>query len=186
MPFWANISEAPQPFLYGFRGRMDERYDLVRSVTDGRFVYLRNYMPHKISGQHLDYMFQTPTTRVWKKLHDAGKLNAAQDRFWNTKPAEELYDLQSDPDEVNNLAAAPAHRELLERLRKAQRTWPSRFATSASCPRARFIRRSAGSTPFDMAQSDRLYPFQRIFDMAEAGVFIKARRVARVAEGVPG
>src|SRR5262249_37148645 len=63
-----------QPFLHGFRGRMDERYDPVRSVTDGRYVYLRNYLPQKIYGQHIDYMFQTPTTQVWKRLHDQGKL----------------------------------------------------------------------------------------------------------------
>src|SRR5262249_31162740 len=95
---------ARQPFLYGFRGRMDERPDLVRSVTDGRFVYVRNYLPHRLPGQHVDYMFQTPTTRVWKELHDAGKLKPAQDAFWKPKPAEELYDLRADPDEVENLA----------------------------------------------------------------------------------
>src|SRR5205807_2029380 len=54
--FLGKFLEAPQPFAYGFRGRMDERYDLVRSVTDGRYVYIRNYMPHKIYGQHIDYM----------------------------------------------------------------------------------------------------------------------------------
>src|SRR5262249_27986360 len=88
----------PQPFMYGFRGRMDERLDLVRTVTDGRHVYVRNYMPHKIYGQHIDYMFQTPTTRVWKRLHDEGRLTPAQEAFWGTKEPEELYDLRSDPD----------------------------------------------------------------------------------------
>src|SRR2546430_17158814 len=53
--FLGKFLEAPQPFVHGFRGRMDERDDLVRSVTDGRYVYIRNYMPHKIYGQHIDY-----------------------------------------------------------------------------------------------------------------------------------
>ena len=60
--FLGKYATAPQPFVYGFRGRMDERCDMVRSVTDGRHVYLRNYLPHLISGQHVEYMFQTPTT----------------------------------------------------------------------------------------------------------------------------
>ena len=80
--FAGKYDAGTQPFVYGYRGRMDERYDLVRSVTDGRYVYLRQYMPHKIYGQYIQYMFQTPTTRVWKELFDAGQLNEAQSRFW--------------------------------------------------------------------------------------------------------
>src|SRR5262249_54777167 len=79
-----------QPYLYGFRGRMDERQDLVRSVTDGRYVYLHNYLPHLPAGQHVSYQFETPTTRVWKELFDAGKLKPAQRQFWDVRAAEEL------------------------------------------------------------------------------------------------
>ena len=77
---------------------MDERIDLVRSVTDGRYVYLRHYLPHRIYGQYIDYMFQTATTWVWRDLFDDGKLNEAQSQFWREKPAEELYDLETDRD----------------------------------------------------------------------------------------
>ncbi len=108
-----------QPYVYGFRGRMDERYDLMRSVRDQRYVYIRNYMPHRIYGQHVAYMFETPTTSTWHRLHGEGKLTAAQKRFWETKPPEELYDLQTDRDEVSNLAADPKHRKTLERFRSA-------------------------------------------------------------------
>ena len=85
--FLGQFTEPPQPFVYGFRGRMDERIDLVRSVTDGRYVYVRNYMPHLIYGQHLDYMFQTPTTRVWKQLHDRGKAHAGAGRLLEAEAA---------------------------------------------------------------------------------------------------
>ena len=61
--------ETSEPeFSYGFRGRMDERYDLVRSVRDKRYMYVRNYMPHRPHGQHIAYMFETPTTRVWQQV----------------------------------------------------------------------------------------------------------------------
>ena len=70
----------------------------------------------------LAYMFETPTTRVWKKLNDKGKLNEVQGAFWNTKPAEELYDLATDRDEVRNLAVVAADiAPLWSDMRKAQR-----------------------------------------------------------------
>ncbi len=158
---------ARQPFLYGFRGRMDERPDLVRSVTDGRFVYVRNYMPHKLPGQHVEYMFQTPTTRVWKELHDAGKLTPARDAFWRPKPPEELYDLRDDPDEVVNLVGAPAHAETLARLRKAQQGLAAEVRDVGFLPEGELHRRFGGASPYDGGRDEKVYPFQRVFDTAE-------------------
>ncbi|MBK5291733.1 MAG: sulfatase [Acidobacteriia bacterium] len=156
-----------QPYLYGFRGRMDERYDMVRSVRDQRFVYIRNYMPHKIYGQNIDYMFETPTTRAWKKLYDAGKLNRAQSRFWETKPAEELYDLQNDRDEVNNLAADPSHKQRLDRMRKAQQDLAVKIRDIGFLPEAEIHSRSQGSTPYEMGHDEKRYPAGKVMAAAE-------------------
>jgi uncharacterized sulfatase len=171
--FLGKYATPPQPFMFGFRGRMDERYDLVRSVTDGRYVYIRNYMPHLIYGQHIAYMFVTPTTRVWKKLHDEGKLNAAQNRFWSPKPPEELYDLSNDLDEVNNLAAVPDHQEVLKKLRQAQQEYARKTRDVGFLPEGERLSRAPGTSPYDMARDDARYPFQRIFDTAELAAKLK-------------
>jgi len=165
--FLGTYADSPQPYVYGFRGRMDERYDLARSVGDGRYVYVRNYMPHKIYGQHLAYMFQTPTTRVWKDLYDAGKLSPPQTYFWERKPAEELYDLQSDPDEVRNLAALPEHQEILARMRTALREQIIRTRDVGFLPEDEIHRRSEGSTPYDIGHDDKSYPLEVILETAE-------------------
>ncbi len=157
----------PQPFVFGFRGRMDERYDMVRSATDGRYSYVRNYMPHKIYGQHVAYMFQTPTTRVWHGLLAEGKLTPAQRLFWGTKPAEELYDLTTDPDEVNNLAGSPQHQQTLVKMRKAQQDLALRIRDVGFLPEGEIHDRSAGTTPYDMGHDDARYPLARIFSTAE-------------------
>ncbi|MHC4908237.1 MAG: sulfatase-like hydrolase/transferase [Planctomycetota bacterium] len=110
----------PDPdFLYGGRGRMDERYELQRSVTDGRYVYVRNYLLTRPYGQHVAYMFQTPTTAVWKAMFDEGVLPPEQAAFWECKPPEVLFDIEVDPDEVVDLAGRAEHRETVERLREA-------------------------------------------------------------------
>ncbi|HUG70370.1 MAG TPA: sulfatase-like hydrolase/transferase [Pirellulaceae bacterium] len=158
----------PQPFLFGERGRMDERMDLVRSVTDGRYVYLRNYFPHVSQAQRVAYQFETPTTRVWHTLFAAGKANDAQSIFWRVpKAVEELYDLDSDRDEVLNLADSPEHRDILEKLRNAQREQILKVRDVCFLPEREIHSRSEGTTPYDMARDPARYPLERIVSAAE-------------------
>jgi uncharacterized sulfatase len=166
--FLGEFEGPEQDFLYGFRGRMDERYDLLRVVRDKRYIYMRNYMPHKIYGQYISFMFQTPTTQVWKQLYDQGKLEEPQTLFWKTKPAEELYDLWEDPDEVKNLAESPAHQEVLERLRQAEQSWVRSIRDVGFLPESEIHSRSEGSTPYEMGHDESKYPLSRILETAEA------------------
>jgi uncharacterized sulfatase len=159
---------APPPvFLHGFRGRMDERIDFVRSVRDQRYVYVRNYLPHRIPGQHVAYLFETPTTQVWKRLYDEGKLNPPQTFFWEPKAPEELYDLERDPDEVNNLATSPAHRAILERMRKAQQEHARAIRDVGFLPEDEIHTRAAGTTPYEAGHDRRRYPLKEIQAAAE-------------------
>jgi len=181
---FAGKYEAPeQPYIYGFRGRMDERYDMVRSVRDKRYIYIRNYKPHKIYGQFIDYMFQTPTTRVWRELYDAGKLNAPRTFFWETKPPEELYDLSADRDEVNNLAKSAVHQKVLERMRKAQRRLAVRIRDVGFLPEGEIHSRSAGSTPYEMGHDDFRYPMRRVMAMAEAASSLDPKDFSKIQKG---
>lgn len=157
----------PRPFIFGMRGRMDERMDLVRSVTDGRYVYLRNYYPHVSQAQRVAYQFETPATRVWNDLFLAGKTTPAQSLFWRTpKDPEELYDLQSDRDEVTNLASSPEHKPILEKLRTAQREHLAKIRDVGFLPEHEMHTRSEGSTPYDTAH-DPSYPFEKILAAAD-------------------
>lgn len=182
--FMGRHEAPPQPFVFGFRGRMDERYDMVRSATDGRYVYVRNYLPHKIYGQYLDYMFQTPTTQVWKKLHDAGKLTTAQDAFWKTKPPEELYDLQADPDEVHNLAGDTEHRDVLAKLREAQQSLAARIRDVGFLPEGELHSRSTGGSPYDMGHDEQRYPFRRVFATAERASLLRPDALPALREAL--
>ena len=142
----------------------------------------RNYMPHLIYGQRLDYMWQTPTTRVWEKLHYEGKLTAAQDAFWNRKPPEELYDLESDPDEVTNLAASSAHREIKGTLRRAQRQHARRIRDVGFVPEGERFLRAQDDSPYDFGHDETRYPFARVFETAELAW--RQRAIARPGEDV--
>jgi len=156
----------PSPYLVGFRGRMDERIDCVRSLSDGRYVYVRNFMPHLIYGQNLTYMFQTPTTRVWKKLFDERKLPPEQAFFWHEKPTEELYDLQSDPDEVRNLAESSEHSELLTSFRRALVTHQASIRDVGLMPESEMHRLCGGQSPYDWARDKQRFPIDELLETA--------------------
>jgi arylsulfatase A-like enzyme len=157
----------PVDYQFGFRGRMDERYDLVRSVRDQRYVYIRNYMPHRIYGQYIQYMFQTPTTRVWKQMYDEGKLEAPQTFFWEEKPVEELYDLAYDPDEVKNLVESPSHRAVLARFRKAHKDWVLETRDLGFLPEGEMHARGGNKTPYEMGRDPEAYNLEAIFETAQ-------------------
>lgn len=166
---FAGVAPAePGKYEFGFRGRMDERYDCVRTCGDGRFVYLRQFMPHKIYGQHIAYMFETPTTQIWKKLYDEGKLKPPMTYFWETKPYEELYDLQADRWETKNLAQIPEHQEKLKELRTATIDWMKRVRDVGILPEYEMHERSKGSDPYDMARTEGKYPMERVLAAALA------------------
>ncbi|MFE6759977.1 sulfatase-like hydrolase/transferase [Streptomyces sp. NPDC057684] len=118
-PFAGMRQLPPARYAFGGRDRMDERYDMVRTVRDERYRYLRNYAPHRPWGQHGAYAWLARGYQSWQQAHLDGILDPVQDRFWGTKPAEELYDLHADPDEINNLAGDRAHAHTLDRLSRA-------------------------------------------------------------------
>ena len=165
--FAGKYEAPPQPYLYGFRGRMDERYDLVRSVRDQRYIYIRNFMPHRIYGQFVEYMFRTPTTAVWQRLYREGKLSPPCTHFWETKPPEELYDLVEDPDETRNLAGNPGHAAVLGRLRAVRGEWSLSIRDLGFLPETAIHSRSGSDAPHTMGADPARYPMERIMEMAE-------------------
>lgn len=125
----------PREYVFGARDRMDERYDIIRSVRDRRYRYIRNYEPHKTYAQELEYMEHMPTTKELRRLHAAGKLDDAAELFFRqTKPLEELYDLDKDPHEIKNLADSPQHQKILERMRDVHRRWQDETKDLALLP----------------------------------------------------
>ena len=129
-----NQKKEPRQYAFAHRDRMDEAADTIRSVFDKRYHYIRNFFPGRPYAQYIDYMELMPTMREWRRLYKDhynalgdgyGKaLNATQLLFMSPeKPPEELYDVMSDPHEVNNLAGVPRYRDSLARMRAALDQW---------------------------------------------------------------
>lgn len=104
--------------------RFDELYDRLRAVRTKRYKYIRSYdtaISHAIPNK---YRQQMPMMRELRRLQEKGALNKKQ-MLWlhPTKPSEELYDLQNDPYELNNLAKIPELNDTLMYFRNVLRNW---------------------------------------------------------------
>ena len=70
-----------------------------------------------------------------RRLHGEGQLSSEQDRILaDTRPPEELYDLEKDPHESKNLATDAAHRKTLETVRRALERWITETNDKGSSP----------------------------------------------------
>ncbi len=166
--FLGQENEPPSQYVYGLRGRMDESYDMSRTIRDKHYRYIRNYMPNRIYGQHIHYLWLAPSMQSWEKAYKEGKCNKVQSVFWKSKPAEELYDIKNDPDNVHNLAGDPKYSSVLKRMRKANATWIRRIHDAGFMPEAMMETRAkkAHTTIYQYVRSNA-YPKEKIISMAE-------------------
>lgn len=165
---FAGPARAAAPaFTYSFRDRMDERYDLSRAVTDGRWRYIRNYRPDVATMQYVTYLWHQSSMQEWDRLHRAGKLNAIQASFFEPKPPEQLFDSAADPDNVRNLAGDPAHRATLEKMRAANRAHLLRIRDTGFMPEPILRDLSGTGSPTLIGRNDQAYPLARILDLID-------------------
>jgi arylsulfatase A-like enzyme len=158
---------APRSVVFGFRGRMDERDDLSYSIRDARYRYIRNYMPHRLYGERLQYLWQMPAMQSWDKAFKEGRCNEAQSVFWRPKPSEELYDERADPYEVHNLADRPEEAETLRRLQGALRDQLLQNRDAGLLPESEMLARAKGDPLYVMTQDESRYPFTKTLESAE-------------------
>ncbi len=140
------IGETKRSHAFGARDRMDERYDLIRTARSVQYRYVRNYEPLKPYAPFIHYAERGTTMQEIRKAETAGTLTGPSAWFAATaKPVEELYDLENDPHEIRNLAADPAHAQVLAELRAALSEWQVGIGDLGFVPESEIERREAGA-----------------------------------------
>ena len=159
--------KSPDPqYTYMSRQRMDERYDHVRSIRDKQFRYIRNYMPFRITMQHVAFLFSAQSAQSWENAFKAGKTNEIQSRFFLPKPVEELFDTENDPWEVNNLADDPEYSEVLLRMRGALTKWMKDIRDAGLIPETDYDVYNDGKSINEYMHSDKC-PFDELIQASE-------------------
>jgi arylsulfatase A-like enzyme len=114
-------------YVFSARDRADETVERIRAVRSERHKYIRNFYPNRPYLQPNAYKDGKPIVQAMRRLHEEGKLTPEQALIIReTRPAEELYDLQNDPHELKNLAGDPTHQPVLKELRRELEEWIAR------------------------------------------------------------
>jgi arylsulfatase A-like enzyme len=169
---------APSEFVFITRDRMDERYDMMRSVMDSRWLYVHNYRPDLPYVRPIAYMFQARGYQSWARVAREGKLTPATAMFWGEKPSEELYDSLADPDNVHNLAADPAHRDTLQRMRDALEK-----RVIANMDNG-FLPEGSDLEGYDASHAPGAYPIERVFALANLASERSAANLPKLIEAL--
>ena len=131
-----NLS-APRKYVFGARDRMDERYDIIRAVFDGRFRYIRNFEPLKPYYQYMNTPEKGATMREIRRAENESSLTVAGKLFSSSeKPVEELYDIKVDPHEINNLASDSKYLSKIKLMRNVMSNWQSTIGDIGLIPEA--------------------------------------------------
>ncbi len=159
----------PEPtYIFGIRDRVDEVLELSRSVRKGRYLYIRNYYPHRPRMQRSFFSEITPIRQTLRAKGAQGQLQGHE--AWLMQPSvppEELFDTQADPDQFTNLANRPEHRELRQEMRTVLKDWIIETRDTSFLPEADMMARAAGQSPYDWARQDDAYPLEAILPVAD-------------------
>ncbi|MFV0445283.1 MAG: sulfatase [Planctomycetaceae bacterium] len=116
----------------------------VRAIRTADDMYIRNLRPERGPSGDAEFYYAVGEygdvdASLTKELLIApnrpARLEPYFERIFGLRPAEELYDLRTDPDQIHNLAADPAQAETLQRLRAQVETWMSATGDPRCDPR---------------------------------------------------
>jgi N-sulfoglucosamine sulfohydrolase len=175
--FWGEQKEPEKrKYVYAARDRMDARYDRVRAVRDKKFEYLYNYMPEKPNYQDINYRLNIPMMKEIIQLRDEGKLNNQYLKSWfESKPREELYDVENDPNQLHNLADDPVYREKLQEMRTAFWQWTLKVGDLGAVPEKELVKawwNGGSEAPYTAKPEIKMTPKGAVIKCSTAGASI--------------
>jgi len=120
-----NGATEDREFIFAARDKMDSTHDAMRAIRSKKFKLIQNLMPERAYCQYNNYKERSyPVLAQLNVMNMKGELNDQQALFMAaSKPEIELFDLENDPWELNNLADDPAYSEVKTELLAHLNDW---------------------------------------------------------------
>ncbi|MFP4342793.1 MAG: sulfatase [Cyclobacteriaceae bacterium] len=157
--------------------RSDNGIDMVRTITDGRYLYSRNYMPFMPEARYIRYMEIGDIKQLMRTDYEEKRLNPLQASLFEVRPAEFLFDIKQDLWETENLAEEASQQPLMKSMRKTLEEKIFSYRDVLFLPEYELAQISQHTTPYEFRQNKQQYPLEEIYHAAS----LSGRRGAAIA-----
>lgn len=181
-PMLGKKRSKPVDHLFLSSDRSDNGIDMVRTVTDGKYVYSRNYLPFIPEARYIRYMEIGDIKQQMRKNLVEDKLNPLQKSLFEDRPAEFLFDIENDLWETKNLAGEPKFKAVLEKMRNLQKEEILKSRDVMFLPEYEIASLSKSTTAYEFRLDKVKYPLEKIYEAANLAGFRGKDAVAKQAE----
>ncbi|MFH4966788.1 sulfatase [Gaetbulibacter sp. M240] len=146
--------------------RSDNGIDMTRSITDGTYIYTRNYLPFMPELRYIRYMEIGEIKQLMREDFKNNKLSPFQESLFNPRKAESFYDTSNDLWETKNLIDDP---ELQKKIGAFKKELDTRILDSRDVmflPEYEIDKISKNTTPYEFRLDQEKYPFSEIYSIA--------------------
>jgi len=166
-----NNRSLPVDHLILSADRSDNGIDMVRSVTDGKYVYSRNYLPFMPEVRYIRYMEIGEIKQQMRKEFAENRLNPLQKSLFEERPAEFLFDIEKDIWETKNLVDDPDYKSQLEKMRRQLKSEMVESRDVLLLPEYEIGLISKTTNPYEYRLDNKNFPVAEIFDAATLSGF---------------
>jgi hypothetical protein len=159
--------------------RSDNGIDMVRTVTDGKYVYSRNFMPFMPEVRYIRYMEIGEIKQQMRKELLENKLDPLQKSLFEDRPPEFLFDIENDLWETKNLVYDPEYKSVLNRMRSMLKKEMLQARDVLMLPEYEIGLISESTTPYEFRMDDDRYPVEDIYEAASLAGFRNEQIAAR-------
>ena len=156
----------PVDKLFLSSDRSDNGIDMIRTVTNGRYIYSRNFMPFMPEARYIRYMEIGDIKQLMRQDFQDNRLNPLQKSLFDARPAEFLYDIENDLWETNNLAENASMQSMLREMRNDLKENIFKSRDVMFLPEYEIGLMSKYTTPYEFRLDSENYPLQSLYEAA--------------------
>ncbi len=170
-PMLGKHRSKPIEHLFLSSDRSDNGIDMIRTVTDGKYVYSRNFMPFIPEARYIRYMEIGEIKQQMRKDLAEEKLNPLQKSLFEARPAEFLFDIENDLWETRNLASEPEFKGVLDKMRNLLKEEILKSRDVMFLPEYEIALLSKSTSAYEFRQNKAKYPIDEIYKAASLAGF---------------